>query len=1415
MSLLHAGLDIGSTTAKAVVIDDKDEILYSCYRRHFSDIKTTISQIIDEIRERFGSSEMTFAIAGSGALGMAEGLGVPFAQELIACSTAVERTLDKVDVAIELGGEDAKITFFDRAGVDQRMNETCAGGTGAFIDQMAVLLGTDASGLNEMAKSASTIYPIASRCGVFAKTDIQPLLNDGASKPDLAVSIFQAIVNQTISGLACGRKIKGHVAFLGGPLFFLSQLRERFVKTLELTEDEYIFPENPHLFVAIGAALIGARAPSSSAEEIAVRAKRFFSSYAPQTVGLLPPLFPDAESRKIFSARHSAKSIARADISTWSGDAYLGIDVGSTTIKVVLIGGSGELLFSRYRVSNAGEPVRVVRECLMELFAEIGPKVRIAHSGVTGYGEKLIAAAFGIDIGEVETVAHARAADFMLPGADFVIDIGGQDMKCLGIENGIINRVFLNEACSSGCGSFLQTFAESLGISVAEFAKLAEESTSPVDLGSRCTVFMNSRVKQAQKEGASVADISSGLVYSIVKNALYKVLKIRSMDDIGDKIVVQGGTFKNDALLRAFELVTGKEVVRPEISELMGAFGIALIARDAAIESPDRISTLRSRDEIERMNAATSTMRCGGCGNNCILTRTIFDDGRRYISGNRCERGAGGQSSGREHYDDLYAKKFARLFDHYSPLRTSEAPRGTIGIPRVLNMYDDYPFWFTLFTELGFRVELSSSTPDEKLGIDTIPSQTLCYPAKLVHRHIEELLVRGIKRIFYPIIQQETREFKDAHKTFNCPVVAGYPDAAYLNIEDLHSPDVDYMRPSLPLDLDDPLGRTFTRLKEELCKIGVSSSDLKRAVIKAAEEQKNFKADIRRMGDEALAAMKERGGVGIVLTGHPYHLDPVVNHGIPEAISEFGVTVFTEDSICHHVDEIDGVGDLYVVDQWVFHSRLYRAAAVIAKHPDFKDVHMIQLNSFGCGLDAITADQTAEILHKNGKLHTLIKIDESNNNGAIKIRIRSLLASVRKKKKIDDEARRPSDVPAWKKHDRSSLAGRTILCPPLSSFHFQFVESMMRDEGVDFRVLPEGGRDAVDLALKYVNNDACYPSMFVVGQFLKAFEEGSFDLETTDCLYAQTGGACRASNYVPLLRRALDAAGLSNVRILAVNAQANDGASPMPISMRLGKRVVLSMLYGDMLMKLVLATRPYEKESGAADRMHDHWAEIIKQHLKLGKLSVFKKDLHDMARDFDAIPVDLAPKPKVGIVGEILVKYHCRSNEHLVSTIEQEGGEAVVPDITNFVLYSLMDNVFSRKLLDGSLKSSLMSRLAVKLIEWLRGPMRRALEGTRFSPIHTIDELAEKGSDIVSLANQAGEGWLLTAEMVSLLESGVNSVICVQPFACLPNHITGKGVVKELKRRYEHANILPLDFDSSVSNVNQLNRIKLLMATAR
>ena len=1021
---VRLGLDVGSTTVKVAALAN-DTVLFSKYERHRADIRNTIVSVVGEalalIREKVSPDAVISAVVtGSGGLAVSQWLGIPFVQEVTSATLAAKKLIPQTDVIIELGGEDAKITYFDGSNIEQRMNGTCAGGTGAFIDQMAALLETDAGGLNELAKRYTTLYPIAARCGVFAKTDIQPLINEGAAREDIAASIFQAVVNQTISGLACGKPIRGNVAFLGGPLHFLTELRKRFVETLKLTPEQTIVPENAQLFVAMGAAFTELKSREDEDESVVAARYNFLCVEDFNTalqkiktaelneIQRLPPLFESEAALAEFRNRHSREKARVADIAKASGTVFLGLDAGSTTTKAVLIDAKGAILWRFYDV-NAGNPVKLAVEMLRQLYEVLPQTAHIARTVSTGYGEKLFQAAVGADDGEVETIAHYKAAEFFLPGVEFLLDIGGQDMKCLTMENGAITGIQLNEACSSGCGSFLDNFARSLGMSVSDFSQKALLAEKPVDLGSRCTVFMNSRVKQAQKEGSSVGDISAGLSYSVIKNALFKVIKLRDADSIGKKIIVQGGTFNNDAVLRAFELVSGKEAVRPDVAGLMGAYGAALIAltqwREAG-SNPNAVSGIATLSDLKNFHVDLKLARCGKCPNNCLLTINTFSNTtlptgtefRTFVTGNRCERGLEMEGvhlatqKKQEPLPNLYDWKYHRLFD-YTPLSKEQAVRGQIGIPRVLNMYENYPLWFTFFTELKFQVVLSarSNKAIYEMGLESIPSESVCYPGKIVHGAIEWLLKRGVKNIFYPCIPYESKEDKTANNHYNCPIVTSYPEVIKNNIEVFrHSTDVRYMNPFLPIFDKKALK---ARLFEVLAGMfSISKREIEHAVDVAWAEQERFRSDVKTAGINTLKELHKKNIRGIVLAGRPYHIDPELNHGIPELLTGLGLAVFTEDSLAH-LGKVQR--PLRVVDQWVYHNRLYRAAEFVSRT---KNLELIQLTSFGCGLDAVTADQVSEILARHDKMYTLLKIDEGANLGAIRIRVRSLLAALEERK---------------------------------------------------------------------------------------------------------------------------------------------------------------------------------------------------------------------------------------------------------------------------------------------------------------------------------------------------------------------------------------------------------------------------------
>lgn len=1596
---LRVGLDIGSTTVKAVVLDQTDAldgVLFSDYRRHHANVRATVAGLLEDIHKELvardrGDEPIRLAITGSGGLALADNLHVPFVQEVIAETRAIDQEYPQADVIIELGGEDAKITYL-KPTPEQRMNGSCAGGTGAFIDQMATLLDTDAAGLNDMAKSYETLYPIASRCGVFAKTDLQPLINDGAAKPDLAASIFTAVATQTIAGLASGRPIHGTVIFLGGPLFFMSELREAFHRALEGKVDEFIVPTDAHLYVAFGSALLagepdqledGVHFEARTCEDILENLEDLKN--LPANTPTMPPLFPTEAEREAFNERHHREHVHIGTLEGAIGPHFLGIDAGSTTIKATLVNDDREIVWSSY-ATNEGSPLTAAVNIVKKIQNELPQDAWIARSCATGYGEGLIATGLHLDEGVVETMAHYRGAEMASPGVTAVIDIGGQDMKYLAISDGVIDSIAVNEACSSGCGSFLQTFAQSMGLTIQEFTQAALNSTHPVDLGSRCTVFMNSSVKQAQKEGASMEDIAAGLCYSVVRNALYKVIKLRDSGELGDTVVVQGGTFLNDAVLRAFELLTEREVTRPNIAGLMGAYGAALTARmhysdvsdgldgepdDAANTGIKQIvidgvthtaSNIISGEDLDHLSMTSERDVCKLCQNHCKLTITTFQDGSRYVTGNRCERG-GDSKKQRSDRPNLYDYKYKRCFA-YRRLTDKKATRGEIGIPRVLNMYENYPFWFTLLTSLGFKVMISGRSSHElfETGIESIASENICYPAKLVHGHVKWLLNKGIKTIFYPCVSYEENLVPDTDNHYNCPVVANYPVVIGANMPELREEGVRYMRPYFNMANHELM---IDRIVEEFAWADVTREEAETAVKAAYAENEVFKHDVQMEGLKALAYMKEHNCRGIVLAGRPYHIDPEVNHGIPETICALGMVVLSEDSICElqpgqklalseflaegeedprkkNANGFRHVGDrkvtkmpLRVTNQWAYHSRLYAAANFVASYPGLE---LVQLNSFGCGLDAITTDQVSEILADKADVYTMLKIDEVSNLGAAKIRLRSLKAAVEERERnhkraiaasmptkqdqpgnadaVADAKAKLDEVKAQLKAAEAELkaaetaaikqAGQggfrktgsaaptpgrqimldtvmkanpklteavkaaskraaengigesregkktahnsatmskyanripfgkdmkdyTIVAPQMSPIHFSLVESVIRSGGYKFDILKHASRDDVEIGLKYVNNDACYPAIMVIGQLVNAILEGKYDPDTTALAITQTGGMCRATNYFGLIRKALVDAGYPQIPVIAISTQGIEDNPGFKATPSLLHRAVKALVIGDLLMKCLYRVRPYEVTAGSADKLYETWDVIVRETLEhhgfskmarkfIGKGYLpYQELVKEIVRSFDRLPLKDEPrKVRVGVVGEILVKYQPDANNHVVDVIESQDCEAVVPGIMEFMTTRPYIADWNEHYL-GMGGSKLGYALMRKGLDLYLNPVRKAigLASGKFSQDLPMPELVKKAGEVTSVGVQAGEGWLLTAEILELIESGCPNVICAQPFACLPNHVTGRGMFGKIRRLHPEANIVSIDYDPGASEANQLNRIKLMISAAK
>ena len=1457
---LRLGIDVGSTTVKLAVIDDNDHLVYANYERHHTDVRATAKELFARAQRVIGDTPMRVSITGSGGMLLAKWLDLEFVQEVIASKRAVETLIPQTDCAIELGGEDAKIIYFDN-GIEQRMNGTCAGGTGAFIDQMASLLHTDASGLNELAKGATQIHPIASRCGVFAKSDVQPLLNEGAAPADVAASIFQAVANQTVSGLACGHPIRGYVAFLGGPLQYLSELRHRFYVTLNLDEEHIIVPENAHLFVATGAALAGESDKYITFAE-AIRLLEDLKDTQGSEVARLDPLFSTEEDYQEFKARHDQQVVPKGDLTSYHGRVFIGIDAGSTTMKAAVVGEDGELLSTWYG-NNTGDILGTARTITDDIYDKMPADCTIGHVTTTGYGEQILIEALRADSGEIETVAHLRGAKAFIPDVEFILDIGGQDMKCLQVKDGVIEHIMLNEACSSGCGSFIESFAVSMNMSVQEFAEAAVHATSPVDLGSRCTVFMNSRVKQAQKEGATIGDVAAGLSYSVIKNALFKVIKLRDFDEIGKYCVVQGGTFMSDATLRAFELLTGRDVIRPDVAGCMGAYGAALLARDRAGETGT--SGLLSREKIDNLQVKHTNVHCGRCSNNCLLTINDFGEGHRFITGNRCEKGAGAGKRSKNDAPNLFEYKNKLLFDR-PVLSEEEATRGTVGIPRALNMYENYPFWHAFFTKLGFRVVLSDQTNGKtyEAGIESMPSESVCYPAKLSHGHIMNLIAKDPDFIWMPCIRWERKEDEGATNHYNCPIVMSYPQALELNVDELgEGSKVEFLDPFIPYDKKSELKRRLYELiseqREKDAAEGrgrvrgahITRAEIDEAVNAAWQADVDFHNAMHRKGDEALRWIEEHDAHGIVLAGRPYHNDPEINHAIPELVHSFGFAVLTEDSVAH---KMLPERPIRVVDQWMFHSRLYRAARFVATR---NDLDLIQLFSFGCGLDALTTDEVQEILEASGKIYTMLKVDQVSNLGAARIRIRSLMAALKEQREelerkstagqicevapegvvcadgTPERARKdePGRVPVYRESASAAFkkvrytkemqdAGYTILAPQMSPIHFELVEELLKNEGFNAVLLPSVDQGAVDMGLKYVNNDICYPSILVTGQIMEAVLSGKYDLSRTAVLITQTGGGCRATNYIALIRKALKDSGHPEVPVISLTAASGldeDNSGFNIFKPELLVKALYALLYGDLIMQLLYRVRPYEAEAGAADALYDRMMAEAKGVL----LSASRRSFYGLCQRtvdaFEALPlVNDRSKPRVGVVGEILVKFHPTANNQVVRVIEQEGCEANVPGLVDFFLFGMTNAINMKDELGTKATSRFTHKAGIKLIEGFREPINKMLEAsTRFEPYPSVWELAEKAGQVLSLCNTMGEGWLLTAEMCDLIETGTPNIVCCSPFACLPNHVVGKAVIKRLREMHPESNIVAVDYDPGASEVNQLNRIKLMISVAK
>ena len=1391
------GIDVGSTTVKVVALDEQGSVCFSRYKRHHARAREVVADMLGELLQEQGDVEACACITGSVGMGMSERHSIPFIQEVVAATKAIQQDYPQVASMIDIGGEDAKIVFFEHGeAADLRMNGNCAGGTGAFIDQMAVILGTDVDELNRLALKAGRIYPIASRCGVFCKTDIQNLVARNVSREDIAASIFHAVAVQTVMTLAHGWDIKAPVLFCGGPLTFIPALRKAFAEYLHLREDEMVLPANGTLLPATGAAL--SRGEENETFKLSALIARLSeaSAAADHPCGL-KPVFSSAGDYAVWEKRISSHRIGRASLREGVQDVFLGIDSGSTTTKIVVIDSDGNLLFTYYK-PNGGHAIETVADglaLLKDRCREQGAVLHIKGSCSTGYGEDLIKAAFQLDAGIVETIAHYVAAHYLDRDVSFILDIGGQDMKAIFVDNGIINRIEINEACSSGCGSFIETFANTLGYTARDFASAACRSARPCDLGSRCTVFMNSKVKQVLREGATVDDIAAGLAYSVVKNCLYRVLKLKDVSELGRHIVVQGGTMRNDAVVRALELLTGAEVIRCDIPELMGAFGCALYARRYGKRE------VSLDDILSQADYSTHELHCRGCNNQCQVFRYRFANGKDYYSGNRCEKvftnGAKEEPGANAYHfkNDLLFGRAARQVEH---------PVLTLGIPRSLNMYENFPFWHTLFTACGIQVCLSDDSDFKayERSARMVMSDNICFPAKLVHAHVQNLMDRGVDRIFLPFVIFERKG--NEQNSYNCPVVTGYSEVIK-SVQGtgipIDSPAISFKDPKL----------LYRQCLNYLKGLGVGEAAVKEAFAKAMDEQEAFGHSLAEHDRHLLEESHRKGRRTVLLAGRPYHADMLIQHKISDILAEMGIDVITDDIVRNQATQVEG--DVHFLPQWSYPNRILKAAQWCAAQSS--DVQFVEMTSFGCGPDAFLVDEVRDILIRSGKPFTLLKLDDINNVGSMKLRVRSLIESM----KLSGERQ----VPPRKREEGGEAASvsyhdlrtKKILVPYFTPFISPLIPAFMRLAGYDVDNLPLSNMDSCEWGLKYANNEVCYPATLIVGDVVKAFKSGKYDPAQTIVAMTQTGGQCRASNYISLIKKALEEAGYPSVPVISLTFGSSlDSRQPsfrvnwlkmLPVALR-------AVLYSDCISKFYYAAVVREKEAGQAARLRDRYLQegeelILKYQTKdlLGRLSEAARQFNDICRELDC--------PKVGVVGEIFLKFNPFAQKNVIEWLTEQGIEVVPSVLADF----FMQNFVNRKVrVESCIQQQFLPDFVYKLAYKMVGCQiekfnKVGSEFRYFNPFKDIFEEADEAKKVISLNAQFGEGWLLPAEILSYARQGIYNVVSLQPFGCIANHIVSKGIEKRIKSVIPELNMLSLDFDSGVSDVNITNRLLLFI----
>jgi len=1406
------GVDAGSTTIKIVILNDSFDIVYKVYRRHQANIQGTFTEELSAIIGKFPDAQFNVNITGSAGMGIAERTNVSFVQEVVAAVEVVNKIYPDSRTLIDLGGEDAKMVFFKEGKhPDIRMNGSCAGGTGAFIDQMASLMNISIEELGKLALTYEKIYPIASRCGVFAKTDVQNLISRNIPKADIAASILYAVALQTVTSLARGCDIVPKVLCIGGPLTFLPALREAFKEVLKIQEHDLILPDNGEYFPALGAALYEDK--DSPLVDLKVLSSKVEENSKTREDSL-PALFEDEASYEAWKVERKIKPLKFKPLGTEEKiDCYLGIDSGSTTTKVVVMDADANIVYNFYG-SNEGNPLKKVIEGLTKFFAEAeekGVTCNFLSSAATGYGEDLIKSALNLDYGIVETMAHLSGAQYVDPDVSFILDIGGQDIKSIFINNGVISNIELNEACSSGCGSFLQNFASTMNMNLSEFSQKACLAKYPCDLGSRCTVFMNSKVKQSLRENAGLDDIAAGLAYSVVKNCLFKVLKISNLNNLGDHIVVQGGTFRNDAVYRTLEVLSNKSVGSTDHPELMGALGAALYSRKLW-QNKQSQSTFKGKEALAGLDAISSKeLQCKGCTNNCSVLRFKFDNGNVSYAGNKCEKiFYNTNNTSRKQGYNAFDKKNDILFDR--EIKADNIVKGkTIGIPRALNMFENYPFWHTLLTESGFNVHISPESTYNlyQKGVGAVMSDNICFPAKLVHGHVLALAEQKVDRIFYPIIPKEQKEFDKTTNSFNCPVVSGYPDVIRSSMDPEKRFNIPFDQPVITFSNDEALRKGCFNY---LSGLGVSKRIFDEAFKKAMTVRKELKSQLRDGQKELLDdAVKNREMVFIV-AGRPYHTDPLIHQKVGQILSDLGVIVLTDDVF--RKPESEGFSRLNIVSQWSYPNRVIQSAIEVGKLP--QNVQLIQLNSFGCGPDSFLMDEATDIMKQAGKNLTIIRIDEIASPGSVRLRLRSLVESL---KTIDiTEFSEPKPYQGYNVPYTEADRKKTILIPWFTDFISPFAPALGDLLGYKVKNLPKTTKTSADLGLMYGNNEVCYPSTLVLGDIIHALQSGEYDLKDVVIAITQTGGQCRATNYLAQIKNGLQAAGFQDIPVIALTAGETYQSDQKAFKINWKKLVNLAIylvLYGDALQQMHNTISVREKKKGASQDVFDFYIERGIDAVKARNHKALLRLLKEAVADFNNVQIHDREYSKIGLIGEIYIKYNNYGQAFISDWLRSKDVEVVTPPILDFLVQFFVNRGTDEK--NGLQKSSWFQKMLMPFLwKYANRKIKKVEKITSkfryYQESESIFAKAEAASEILNLSNQFGEGWLIAGEVAHYARKGINKVVCIQPFGCIANHVVAKGIEKRIKEFYPDMNLLYLDIDGGVADVNLQNRLHFMIS---